>query len=86
MDLKREHAHLAAAFERRFGKGAPLGVALAPGRSNLIGEHTDYNGGLVLPIAVDRHIAVVVPAAREQRARASASYSRSAERLPTNSA
>lgn len=32
----------------------PLAAAWAPGRVNLIGEHTDYNEGFVLPIAVDR--------------------------------
>ncbi|MBI3831915.1 MAG: galactokinase [Planctomycetes bacterium] len=42
-----------------FGPGVAPRCALAPGRVNLIGEHTDYNGGLVLPIAIDRHTAVV---------------------------
>jgi galactokinase len=42
---------LAADFERTFG-AAPAGVWSAPGRVNLIGEHTDYNGGLCLPIAL----------------------------------
>lgn len=41
-------------FVERFGK-EPLIVA-APGRINLIGEHTDYNFGFVLPAAVDKHI------------------------------
>lgn len=33
-------------------------VAYAPGRVNLIGDHTDYTGGLVLPVAIDRGITV----------------------------
>jgi galactokinase len=41
------------AFLRRFGT-PPLFVARAPGRVNLIGEHTDYNDGFVLPMAIDR--------------------------------
>jgi galactokinase len=38
-------------FEERFGR-APEVVASAPGRVNLIGEHTDYNGGFVMPMAL----------------------------------
>ena len=42
-----------ALFRQRFGR-EPDVVASAPGRVNLIGEHTDYNGGEVLPIAIER--------------------------------
>jgi galactokinase len=45
-----------AAFDRAFGT-APAGVAFAPGRVNLIGEHTDYNDGFVLPMAIEEGIA-----------------------------
>ena len=40
-------------FKQRFGS-APTAVVRAPGRVNLIGEHTDYNDGFVLPMAIDR--------------------------------
>ena len=36
-----------------------LQVARAPGRVNLIGDHTDYTGGLVLPMAINRHTTIV---------------------------
>jgi len=41
------------AFRTRFGR-EPEFLARAPGRVNLIGEHVDYNDGLVLPVAIDR--------------------------------
>lgn len=43
-------------FQEVFGS-APEGLAFAPGRVNLVGEHTDYNDGFVLPMAVERGIA-----------------------------
>ncbi|MDD9810568.1 MAG: hypothetical protein OXU71_02460 [Gammaproteobacteria bacterium] len=45
-------AAAARAFERDFG-AAPAGIAHAPGRVNLIGDHTDYNRGLALPLALE---------------------------------
>ena len=50
---------LADRFRHLTGR-PPEGQWCAPGRVNLIGEHTDYNGGLALPFAIDRHIAVAV--------------------------
>jgi len=44
-------------FEERFEREAEA-VAAAPGRVNLIGDHTDYNEGFVLPMAIDRYTAV----------------------------
>lgn len=46
-------------FESSFGR-SPLMTAWAPGRVNLIGEHTDYNGGAVLPAAIDRRIQIAM--------------------------
>ncbi len=52
-------AALTQAFVRQFGRPPEL-VAEAPGRVNLIGDHTDYNAGFVLPAAIDRTVAVAL--------------------------
>jgi galactokinase len=55
-------ARAAAAYSARFG-ARPEGLWAAPGRVNLIGEHTDYNEGFVLPFALpERVVAAVAPA------------------------
>ncbi len=53
MPINTQHA--VEQFAQRFGR-PPRWVARAPGRVNLIGEHTDYNDGFVLPVAIDRAI------------------------------
>ena len=42
-------------FRRTFGTD-PAIVVKGPGRVDLLGSHTDYNGGFVLPVAVDRDV------------------------------
>jgi galactokinase len=54
-------APLKAAFQQAFGQAPDLCVQ-APGRVNLIGEHTDYNDGFVLPCAIDLRTEVAVRA------------------------
>jgi len=48
-------SRITAEFTQRFGS-PPSAIVRAPGRVNLIGEHTDYNDGFVLPMAIDRAI------------------------------
>ena len=55
-----------SAYVKHFG-ASPQVVASAPGRVNLIGEHTDYNDGFVLPAAIDRATAVAVGARDDDR-------------------
>ena len=57
--LSETARRVASEFEQRFGR-APTLVAAAPGRVNLIGEHTDYNDGFVLPMAIERYAVVAV--------------------------
>src|SRR3954454_135499 len=54
-------ARAASAFSTRYGT-EPAGLWAAPGRVNLIGEHTDYNDGFVLPFALPfRTVAACAP-------------------------
>ena len=48
-------SNIVEGFKSRFGS-YPEFAARSPGRVNLIGEHTDYNDGFVLPIAIDREL------------------------------
>lgn len=47
----------ASEFTLRFGR-PPQWIVAAPGRVNLIGDHTDYSGGLVLPMAIERYTVI----------------------------
>jgi galactokinase len=59
---------LVGAHRQTFG-GAPTIIAQAPGRINLIGEHTDYNDGFVLPAAIDRDVVLVATPRPDRRLR-----------------
>src|SRR5690606_2789055 len=54
---KRALAALRDAFGPPAGPGDTV-IARAPGRVNLIGEHTDYNDGFVFPMAIDREVVI----------------------------
>jgi galactokinase len=60
-----------AAFEAAFGQPATT-LVQAPGRVNLIGEHTDYNDGLVLPCAIDYRTVIAARPREDRRVRVAA--------------
>ncbi|CAN5216284.1 galactokinase [soil metagenome] len=74
-------ATTAAGFRRAFGTD-PTGVWSAPGRVNLIGEHTDYNEGFVLPFAIDRRTTVAVRLREDGIARVSSTFAEEPVELP----
>jgi len=54
MNLNELSSHIAAEFQSHYGR-TPRWIVAAPGRVNVIGEHTDYNDGFVLPMAIERY-------------------------------
>src|ERR1035441_5628463 len=57
MTLQELGRHTAQQFAKPYGR-PPRWIAAAPGRVNVIGEHTDYNDGFVLPMAIDRYTVI----------------------------
>lgn len=64
MSISREKA--AGVFKEHFG-ATPKTIVRAPGRVNIIGEHTDYNHGFVLPMAIERDICVAARPRQDAR-------------------
>lgn len=56
VDRHLSDSALRSRFRGLFGDSGDLQIAAAPGRVNLIGEHTDYNDGWVFPMAIERHV------------------------------
>ncbi len=57
MTLPELARHTAQEFAKAYGH-PPRWIAAAPGRVNVIGEHTDYNDGFVLPMAIERYTVI----------------------------
>lgn len=74
MTTSRNIDSVAAGFEDQFGY-APSGVWSAPGRVNLIGEHTDYNLGFVLPFAINRRTYAAVSLRSDSLVRVASAFS-----------
>ena len=66
MSMKQRAAQC---FANQFGLAEPLRFLFAPGRINLIGEHTDYNGGYVMPTTISRGMYAAVRVRDDQRIR-----------------
>ncbi|NLG27714.1 MAG: galactokinase [Chloroflexi bacterium] len=66
--LKALQTRARARFKDAYG-ASPVCVVAAPGRVNLIGEHTDYNDGFVLPAAIDRHVVIAAAPRSDRRVR-----------------
>jgi len=73
-------ASVKSGFEKKYGY-FPAGVWSAPGRVNLIGEHTDYNEGFVLPFAINRHTFAAIAPRLDSTIRVASSFSPSVHEI-----
>jgi galactokinase len=69
MPLSEKLAPLQSQFISQFGPGGKIHIVRAPGRVNLIGEHTDYNDGFVFPMAIAPEVIVVCRARDDGKVR-----------------
>jgi galactokinase len=67
MTLPEFSTHISSQFKSAFGRD-PQWIAAAPGRVNIIGEHTDYNDGFVFPMAIDRYTVMAAAPAKSGNA------------------
>ncbi|MCX6911181.1 MAG: galactokinase family protein, partial [Verrucomicrobia bacterium] len=68
LSLQQLGDETAKQFQQRYGR-TPRWIAAAPGRVNIIGEHTDYNDGFVFPMAIERYTVIAAdrPAGASQQ-------------------
>jgi galactokinase len=72
-----------AGFIKHFGS-KPTGIWSAPGRVNLIGEHTDYNEGFVLPFAIDRRTYAAIASRGDGIARVASGFTDEVVEIPVD--
>ena len=58
--------HVRGVYEQLFGHNSHYLTVFSPGRINLIGEHTDYNNGFVMPAAIDKGIYMAIGHSKDQ--------------------
>ncbi|MEL4320682.1 galactokinase [Leifsonia sp. YIM 134122] len=68
------HSSVTEHFTQLYGR-RPTGVWSAPGRVNLIGEHTDYNAGFVFPFAINRRTVLALAPREDRILRVASSFS-----------
>jgi galactokinase len=65
--LKERVENLKREFKKTFGDTKGIQIFNAPGRVNIIGEHTDYNGGYVLPVAINLSILAIAKKIKDRK-------------------